>query len=94
MIFSAIVSVGLVSPESPVGTRPRPVSGDADLQWVIKRGVETWPKKGGVSTPGLKWYLIINKLQNTPWPRPATRRIIVSGDTCLVFLTGDPGAMN
>ena len=70
MIFSAIVSVGLVSPESPVGTRPRPVSGGADFQWVIKHGVETWPKKGCVSTLLFKSYLIINELQNSPWPRP------------------------
>ena len=104
-----------------------------------------WPKKGCVSTPWLKWCLIINELQNTPWPRPAggggerkkgdlsmegargnhcpkssvnsfhslprqcscfsaladaatyaSRHapIIVSEDTCLVFLTEDPGAMN
>jgi len=72
--FFAIVSVGLVSPESPVGTWPRPVYGDVDFQWVIKPGVETWPKKGCVSTPWLKWYLITNKLQNTPWPRPAIER--------------------
>ena len=41
-----------------------------DFQWVIKRGVETWPKKAYVSTLLLKWYLTINKLRILPWPRP------------------------
>ena len=33
-------------------------------------GVETWTFFGHVSTLLLKYYLIINQLQKTPWPRP------------------------
>ena len=32
--------------------------------------METWPKKACVSTPLLKYYLIISELQILPWPRP------------------------
>ena len=54
-----------------VGTRPRHNFGGADFQLVTKQSVETWPKKGCVSTLCLEWYLIINQLRNPPWPRPA-----------------------
>ncbi len=53
-----------------VGIRPRFVIGDTDFQCVIKQGVGTWPKNACVSTPLLKWYLIVSQLQHTPWPRP------------------------
>ena len=32
--------------------------------------METWTFFGCVSTLLLKCYLIVNQLQNTPWPRP------------------------
>ena len=54
-----------------IRTRPRSVFGGADCQLVIKCSVETWPKKGCVSTLLFKSYLIINELQNSPWLRPA-----------------------
>ena len=39
-------------------------------KWLSKRGVETWPKNGCVSTPLLNCYLIISELRIRPWPRP------------------------
>lgn len=58
--------------EEVVGTQPRPVFGNIDYQSVIKRTVETQPKKVHVSTPMLKLHLIINDLRNPPWPHPAS----------------------
>ena len=65
------------------GTRPRLISGDIDIQIVTKQSVETWPKKGCVSTLSFKWYLIISGLRNAPWPRPAwyTGHIEYAGHT-------------
>ena len=34
--------------------------------------METWPKNVCVSTLASEWYLSINELQNSAWPRPAT----------------------
>ena len=62
----------LVAPIKVVGTQPRPVFVNIDYQSVIKRTVETQPKNVHVSTPSLKPYLIINDLQNPPWPHPAS----------------------
>ncbi len=52
------------------GTRPRSVFRDIDYQSVAKYSVETRPKNVDVSTPSPETYLITNKLQNHPWPRP------------------------
>ena len=62
----------LVAPIKVVGTQPRPVFGNIDYQSVIKGTVETQSKKVHISTPMLKLHLIINDLQNLPWPRPAS----------------------
>ena len=65
----ATARASLVAPIKVVGTQPRPVFGNIDYQSVIKRTVETQPKKVHVSTPMLKLHLIINDLRNPPAPR-------------------------